>query len=115
MQRTTVDLPDPDGPISAVALLASKDSVRPLIVCRSPYHASRPSMWTVRAGAAAGAASTPRLMVMGSRGGISGGRMSGWVTAAFGGSCRAPALREASDDVQDEDEGDERQRRAPRP
>ena len=33
MQRTTVDLPQPDGPISAVARLAAKSSDRSLIAC----------------------------------------------------------------------------------
>jgi hypothetical protein len=36
MQRTTVDLPDPEGPISAVTWLGGKSMLMPLMLCRSP-------------------------------------------------------------------------------
>jgi hypothetical protein len=36
MQRTSVDLPQPDGPIMAVTRLASKFSETPRTACVSP-------------------------------------------------------------------------------
>src|SRR2546423_13543949 len=75
MQRTTVDLPEPDGPISAVALLGAKESESDLIAWRSPDQASRPSIATDRDGAPDG--SSARLVTSGSRPGVSGGGVSG--------------------------------------
>ena len=63
MQRTTVDLPEPDGPISAVAWLGANDSVRSLIECCSPYQAFSRSTVTERArrcGAVSAARATGR-------------------------------------------------------
>src|ERR1700753_1488777 len=60
MQRTTVDLPEPDGPISAVASLAGKSIERSLIVRLSPYQAFSPCRRTVPARRAG---SFPRLAV----------------------------------------------------
>src|SRR3954454_17089254 len=97
MQRTTVDLPEPDGPISAVALLGSEDSDSALMACRSPYHASRPAISTVRAMAAADA--LWRLAVMRSGAGASGGSISGSVTMSLlmsGGSCAVRGGRRGS-------------------
>jgi hypothetical protein len=80
MQRTTVDVPDPEGPISAVALLGSKARLSLLMVCRSPYQASSPAISTVRActsEASALGASPSRVVVMRlGEAGISGGSMS---------------------------------------
>jgi hypothetical protein len=36
MQRSSVDLPQPDGPIIAVACLAARSSVTPRTACVSP-------------------------------------------------------------------------------
>src|SRR2546430_14804743 len=40
-QRTSVDLPDPEGPISAVTWLGSTDSEMSSIASRLPYQAER--------------------------------------------------------------------------
>ena len=42
MQRTTVDLPEPEGPISAVTRLGAKSMVKSLMLWWSPYQAFRP-------------------------------------------------------------------------
>ena len=36
MQRTTVDLPEPDGPMIAVASLAGKSMLTSLMLCWEP-------------------------------------------------------------------------------
>src|ERR1700761_894904 len=44
-QRTNVDLPQPEGPISAVAWFAGMCSEMSCSVCVEPYHAFRFSTW----------------------------------------------------------------------
>src|SRR5689334_19709355 len=60
MQRTTVDLPEPEGPMSAVTRLGAKSMVKSLMLWRSPYQAFRPrTVMRCPAAVAAGRPSVP--------------------------------------------------------
>src|SRR5688572_15971524 len=91
MQRSSVDLPHPDGPMIAVTWRSRKSSDTSRTACTSPNHASTDSTPTRRA-ATVSAASLSSVAATG----------------------EPPSSGEPGSEADDEDEGDEDERSGPR-